>query len=1262
MPIYRLNTSGVFKKITGVYRLNNSGVLKKISNAYRLNDSGTFKRIFASLLTPSVKTATRPLLYFRDGGGYETASSEIFSATSSTLTSPAAYDGDKIFLIRGNWNEEPISFFMRIQKSQSAGFSSGVTNVNSSSSVTRTYSSYSDSNYADEVPLSSTNRYTITKADVRDGYYFRGYIEATNNLDRTGEYSTEVVLPRMYANVVFNQATIGSYVGDPQTNGGTFYWSYSGNSTIQAQDISEQQFLVYPYNNTSASPLYSTTIFPGTGTSSPNTTVTFTSANLSPNTQYTIVIKATMQDGWASNSTVALRTIETDQQSFTTAQATPAIPTNVTATDVGTNRAYNNGAVNLSWTQADNGATIVGYKIEYQQGPNFLTYQTLVSDTGSNTTSGTFTGLLSNTSYKFNVSAIGSLETSNRSEDSNAVLITTVPFAPTGVSAVAGNASADVSFTPPTLTGGKSLIDYRATSAPGGIAGSDTVSPIPVTGLINYTAYTFTVAARNANGYSVESIASNSVTPQLPAPVGSGSVTIASDSASNYIFQITEYGTWSNSATSYDYQWQTSSDGGSNWTTRSSGTEVTTIPNYDAVSQKTQLIRLRVFGRNQTGAAVSPLTSNLLTVFYTSPIITSLTVTGGAGLLIWNFSFTADDPVVTMDLEYKLSSSSTYTPITNPSTSGQQIVAAGTYDFRVFIFNSVNGGFRSDVETVTNIVVTSPPTASGFARSDSTATPSQPSTLSFSSSNNQVTTSWTNGSPITSVSFAASGAGVNTSYTDTSAPFITSDLSNYSSSGTYTATVTNFNNSLQVRASWNQSNSQSYQVNYSSSAFGSDQTAIINNSGSSVNHDIGWSSGMGSFTFQSVTLWSGANGTGTSNTFSTGLSAITPTEKSSSRSNSTSLTYILPNLITNPAYGTATRASGGWSATISTAPNPTGGTYSVVSQTAGSASVNSSTGALTASGLTAGQSSTVTIQYNRSGYNPVNITATGQALSNLTTNPAYGTATPTTGGWSATISTNPNPTGGTYSVVTQSAGTPTINSSTGALSVSGLGNGASSTVTVRYSLSGYNSVDITASGTSSTVQYTITWNANGGSGGGSTTQNAGVAHTAPSPGTRSGFTFLYWRDSASGDFLHQVNNGGTFTPTGNITFWARWQSNFVTPSAPAPSLASQRTSSIVRWYCDYPSVSGSVSSITGMQFQIRTTAGGGTLLASGTRSYPGAFTYPYFAAGTNWAFRCGTSDGDISFSSSTRFARARVVMLGTDGNTYNGTYSEWVSA
>ncbi len=99
--------------------------------------------------------------------------------------------------------------------------------------------------------------------------------------------------------------------------------------------------------------------------------------------------------------------------------------------------------------------------------------------------------------------------------------------------------------------------------------------------------------------------------------------------------------------------------------------------------------------------------------------------------------------------------------------------------------------------------------------------------------------------------------------------------------------------------------------------------------------------------------------------------------------NRTAITATKPalNLTTNPAYGSSTSASGGWTASISTAANPSGGTYSVVSQTAGNASVNSSSGALTASGLSAGASSTVTVRYSLSGYNSVDITASGSASS-----------------------------------------------------------------------------------------------------------------------------------------------------------------------------------------------------------------------------------------------------------------------------------------
>jgi hypothetical protein len=80
-------------------------------------------------------------------------------------------------------------------------------------------------------------------------------------------------------------------------------------------------------------------------------------------------------------------------------------------------------------------------------------------------------------------------------------------------------------------------------------------------------------------------------------------------------------------------------------------------------------------------------------------------------------------------------------------------------------------------------------------------------------------------------------------------------------------------------------------------------------------------------------------------------------------------------------------------------------------------------------------------------------------------------------------------------------------------------------------------------------QYTVTWAANGGSGGGTTGPFvSGTSHTAPSPGTRSGFTFSNWRHPASGDLLYTVNDGGTFNPTSNLTFTAIWTAVQLTPT------------------------------------------------------------------------------------------------------------------
>jgi len=74
-----------------------------------------------------------------------------------------------------------------------------------------------------------------------------------------------------------------------------------------------------------------------------------------------------------------------------------------------------------------------------------------------------------------------------------------VPGAPTIGGAVGGDTQASISFTAPANNGGSSITQYNATCAPSG-SGSNSASPIIVTGLLNNTQYTCSVTATNAAG------------------------------------------------------------------------------------------------------------------------------------------------------------------------------------------------------------------------------------------------------------------------------------------------------------------------------------------------------------------------------------------------------------------------------------------------------------------------------------------------------------------------------------------------------------------------------------------------------------------------------------------------------------------------------------------------------------------------------------------------------------------------------------------
>jgi len=199
----------------------------------------------------------------------------------------------------------------------------------------------------------------------------------------------------------------------------------------------------------------------------------------------------------------------------------PYAPTIGTGTNIGTSRAFNNGAISVTFTPT---------------GPNAATSYTVTAvEDASKTATGssspiTVTNLASNTSYTFKVTGTNAVGTGDASSATAAVTATTVSANPTiGTATNVGSnrgfndGAATVTFTAP-ATGGSAITGYTVTSSPGGYTQTGASSPIVVGGLQSSTAYTFTVTASNGNGVSSASAASNSITATtVPATPGAPS-------------------------------------------------------------------------------------------------------------------------------------------------------------------------------------------------------------------------------------------------------------------------------------------------------------------------------------------------------------------------------------------------------------------------------------------------------------------------------------------------------------------------------------------------------------------------------------------------------------------------------------------------------------------------------------------------------------------------------------------------------------------
>ena len=346
------------------------------------------------------------------------------------------------------------------------------------------------------------------------------------------------------------------------------------------------------------------------------------------------------------------------------------------------------------------------------------------------------------------------------------------PGQPTGLTASAGNTSADLYWTAPSIIGNSDITSYLVEYAPGAAYSSWTTysgcssisTACTVAGLSNSTSYKFRVSAVNAIGTGSPSALSLAVTPSGPP----SSPTITGITPGDAQLSV-EFSAATSNLTITDYQY--SIDGGTSWISRgvTSPILITGLLNGTVYS-----VTLRAISAAGSGAASSPVNSTP-SALPGAPTITSVSPGGDGTSLVVTFieGFTGGSAI--SDYEFATSVGE------NTSNFGSFATAGLTSPFTI---SGLQNGTTYTVQLRARNSA-GPGPASAFRTGITLAPPNAPDLSAVTSGDQQITVSYTaytnstnGGSPISKVEYSTDGGSTWVNSGTLANPFVISGLQN----------------------------------------------------------------------------------------------------------------------------------------------------------------------------------------------------------------------------------------------------------------------------------------------------------------------------------------------------------------------------------------------------------------------------------------------------------------------------------------------------